>query len=545
MSKSKNTIVGYIDYDTQTTQPLNLCRIIATKPRSITAGRFLLVEDKTLNRKFIVKIISGPLYIPSEISPRAPIKNILVTRGVKITYTVIYEAEIVGEIDEKTNTLTSTLTRPSPTSPVLIAETPLILEALGLKRKGMLIGHILGSKGLKLHLDPNDPNFLPRNVAIFGTVGSGKSNTAQVLIEEASKYGWAVIVFDIEGEYLFLDQPNDNPKMVSILESDYHLEPEGIEKFQTYVPYGGDIVRTDTKIFTIPFGDLIQTAMNTFFDIIEATEAQRRYFTEILTELRRKMAEKHKAYIEEELPDYLLTTEEKEKIAEKTLTIQDYLDEINRKIQVERSPHKRLSLETLASKLETLEKQKIFNHTNNNIKQLNITEMLKPGKVSVIDISTVNDQIRNIIISYTLAKIFQTKIKNIKTTPKTMIIIEEAHSYISREKAKIMKATVNMLQTITRRGRKRWISLVFISQHPKHLPDEIFELTNTMIIHKLRSEENIKPVAYAASLTTQEKRIIPTLRTGEALISTPTLPSTIRVKIRPAKTKRTIPTQTT
>lgn len=38
---------------------------------------------------------------------------------------------------------------------------------------------------------------LPRNVGIFGTVGSGKTNSAQVLIEEASRAGYAVIVLDV------------------------------------------------------------------------------------------------------------------------------------------------------------------------------------------------------------------------------------------------------------------------------------------------------------------------------------------------------------
>ncbi|MFO0846662.1 MAG: DUF87 domain-containing protein [Gemmataceae bacterium] len=46
---------------------------------------------------------------------------------------------------------------------------------------------------------------MPRNVGIFGTVGSGKSNSVQVLVEEASQRGWAVIMLDLESKYTAMD----------------------------------------------------------------------------------------------------------------------------------------------------------------------------------------------------------------------------------------------------------------------------------------------------------------------------------------------------
>ena len=44
-------------------------------------------------------------------------------------------------------------------------------------------------------------------MGVFGTVGSGKSNTAQVLAEEAIEAGWAVVLIDVEGEYVRMNEP--------------------------------------------------------------------------------------------------------------------------------------------------------------------------------------------------------------------------------------------------------------------------------------------------------------------------------------------------
>jgi DNA helicase HerA-like ATPase len=37
------------------------------------------------------------------------------------------------------------------------------------------------------------------------------------------------------------------------------------------------------------------------------------------------------------------------------------------------------------------------------------------------------------------------------------LVLEEAHSFISREKAHTMQATMQMLRNVARRGRKRWL----------------------------------------------------------------------------------------
>ena len=52
----------------------------------------------------------------------------------------------------------------------------------------------------------------------------------------------------------------------------------------------------------------------------------------------------------------------------------------------------------------------------------------------------------------------------------------------------------NLFQTVSRiakRGRKRWLGLVFVTQHPQHLPDELLGLLNNYILHRINDANTI------------------------------------------------------
>src|SRR5207237_7458262 len=125
-----------------------------------------------------------------------------------------------------------------------------------------------------------------------------------------------------------------------------------------------------------------------------------------------------------------------------------------------------------------------------NLALLDPVRMLTAGRVSVLDVSVANDVVKNMVTADLLRKAFALKMTRPGTAP-TLLVVEEAHSFISRERAQTMQATLHMLRSVTRRGRKRWLAMAFVSQQPGHLPPEIFELCNTRIVHALRSAHNL------------------------------------------------------
>ena len=78
--------------------------------------------------------------------------------------------------------------------------------------------------------------------------------------------------------------------------------------------------------------------------------------------------------------------------------------------------------------------------------------MMTPGRVSIIDVSVANDVVKNLVTADLLRKVFAYKLAR-EDAPPTLLVIEEAHSFISRDKALTMQATLEMLRTVKRRGR--------------------------------------------------------------------------------------------
>lgn len=102
-----------------------------------------------------------------------------------------------------------------------------------------------------------------------------------------------------------------------------------------------------------------------------------------------------------------------------------------------------------------------------------------------------------------------------------------------------MEETIEMLREISRRGRKRWLGLCFVSQQPSHLPPEIFELCNTRIVHNVKGIDNLKALKLTAGDVSEEMwDSVPSLGIGQAVLSTPQLRDPVVINVRPSMTKR-------
>jgi DNA helicase HerA-like ATPase len=102
-----------------------------------------------------------------------------------------------------------------------------------------------------------------------------------------------------------------------------------------------------------------------------------------------------------------------------------------------------------------------------------------------------------------------------------------------------MQATLHMLRDVTRRGRKRWLAMAFVSQQPGHLPPEIFELCNLRIVHTLRSLHNLEALmATTGDMSRDLWSRCPLLGQGQAVLSSPQLNRSVILSVRPAACRR-------
>jgi DNA helicase HerA-like ATPase len=166
-------------------------------------------------------------------------------------------------------------------------------------------------------------------------------------------------------------------------------------------------------------------------------------------------------------------------------------------------------------------------------------DLLEAGRVSVVDFSDADDYVRNLVIANLLDAVFKYKMEN-PETPNLLIVIEEAHTFISRYKRDRMLATLLMLVELARRGRKRGICLGFVTQQPAHLPSEILELCNTRIIHRMSSTANIQVLRESTGNVPDPLwDLLPSLGKGEAVVASPKYSRAVTVKVRPVKSMRT------
>jgi DNA helicase HerA-like ATPase len=204
-----------------------------------------------------------------------------------------------------------------------------------------------------------------------------------------------------------------------------------------------------------------------------------------------------------------------------------------------------ISWKALAGKLHQLRRLKIFDV--DTAPGVDHASMLMPGRVSVIDLSdTDSPQLNNLVIADILRGLQETQEARYQKasteghaiTP-VLIILEEAHEFLSASRISQMPVLFEQVARIAKRGRKRWLGLVFVTQLPQHLPNEVLGLLNNFIIHKITDSSVISRMQRTAgsideSLWDRVSRLAP----GQAIVSFSNFTRPLMVAVDPAPVKR-------
>lgn len=475
----------------------------AGRPHAVR-GRFVTLVDKVRGTRFLGRVIAGPFF------PDGPDGDVRV------------KVEVEGELAGRKTA--DTPDRPAAGSPVRAMSADRVGELLGCAGD-MRFGTLAGWDAVPVALPSRSKDVLPRNVGIFGTVGSGKSNTAQVLIEEAAATGWAVVVIDVEGEYVGMDAPGDDPNLEAQL-ARHGRRPLGIRDFHVIHPASCASERPDSQPFTLRLADF-ETPVVT--ELLQATKSERNALMDCVEHFQNKVWTKAPTTEADRLAGLLDPSPK----AARLFTLNQLYDRARERASKTTELFDYLGLST---KLLWLINAQAFDQPS--MYSLDPVGMLTAGRVTVLDVSVANETVKNLATADLLRKVFAQKILN-ASAPPTLVVIEEAHSFISKEKAQTMQATLEMLRNVTRRGRKRWLATAFVSQQPGHLPPEIFELCNTRLVHNLRSMHNLDALmATTGDIAGELWARCPLLGTGECIVSSPQLNRPAVVSMRPAASRR-------
>jgi hypothetical protein len=517
-----NLPLGYVDWDNATASNE---RVIMRSPLvnrdRIFRDQYVRIEDPLGSRTgFLGRIVAGPFFALRGTAASTP--SIPLGQGLSGEFAILAEIELQGElVDGRPRASKS---RPVSRAVVRQLTTEEVADLLGFSGD-MILGAIAGQEDIWFRLQSQNKSVLPRNLGIFGTVGSGKSNTSQVVIEEAAANGWAVIVLDVEGEYTEMDQPAEDENLLRKL-AHFGKEPAGVKDFQVYHPASCASERKDSEPFTLRLADFDSSIIA---EMLQTSVPERNALLDCIEHLVNR-AKTQMATRETDAAASLLDPSPQARLPFTLRSLKERASE-----RVSRS-NESFDYTGLSTKLLWLVHAGAFDQVN--LRSIDVGCMLTAGRVSIVDVSVANDIIKNLVTADLLRKVFAHKIARADAPP-TLLVIEEAHSFVSREKGQTMQATMQMLRDVARRGRKRWLSLAFVSQQPGHLPPEIFELCNTRIVHTLRSTHNLEVLmATAGDVSREMWARCPLLGSGEAIVTSPQLKRSVVVIIRPAMSLR-------
>jgi DNA helicase HerA-like ATPase len=171
--------------------------------------------------------------------------------------------------------------------------------------------------------------------------------------------------------------------------------------------------------------------------------------------------------------------------------------------------------------------------------------MTEPGRVSIVDLNdTDSPMVRNLVISQILRGVQKQQDLNYKgqtpgaTPRKVVIIIEEAHEFLHRDRIAKMDQLFQQVAKIARRGRKKWLGLLFSTQFPQHLPDEVLALLNTFFLHKISDANVISRLSRSiGGIDDGLWGRLSGLSAGQAIVSAPSMTRPLLVSLDPTPCK--------
>ncbi|MGR8838329.1 ATP-binding protein [Leuconostoc falkenbergense] len=377
-------------------------------------------------------------------------------------------------------------------------------------------------------------NLLTYHTAILGNTGSGKSTTIRQMVSEIKKIetdNLYLHIFDVHNEYeklvdksidvlneyqievnslaledwINLLEPSDLVQIPILRRAlqlgnamdNKKLKPDWFELYMAYSLYNNvqtDAVAKRAKIIGLLRGKKVDTSHYTTFGSFTNVKCELKFKKDITDTMK---------HLEPNVTDPLEFIHEKIESSDYCIgSFNTLVNSLNYVFLLEESKGNnqiRNFSTTLLTRIEDVQSHYKSLFTESPVERKN-------DKITVYDVSQLDDELLMFFVSYVSKSIFiQNSQINFDQRNINVLILEEAHRYISREKEKSQPYGVNLFKKIAREGRKFGVFLSISSQRPSELSGTILSQCNNFLLHRIKNNVDLEYMSKTIPYITQNQ----------------------------------------
>lgn len=419
---------------------------------------------------------------------------------------IIATATVLGYLDSQDRVFLPRST-PLPGDKVFVAPDDLLERFFTRNIKdGILVGTLINRPEVKVKIDPNG---LRRHLAIIAQTGAGKSYISGILLENLLQLGGTIIVFDPNSDYVYMRKDKLGRKTPFAEDITVFRVPNISGRRFSDEEIGG------STPYTIQFSRLEIDEICTLSGIPESYSNIREAIKKACAELEEDNVDYKPAELVQKLKemagiaeDDFLSLHTFRFLEEKEEPIPDLPQKGGRKKGL--SPDIEKGAERAIKYIENLSAYDIWGFSD-----VPIEELLKPVRLSVIDLAGLERGVTEFVVDKTLREVWARATTGKLNYP-VFIVLEEAHTFVPQENKSHCREIINRIAS---EGRKFKVFLIVITQRPHKIHQDTLSQCASQIIMKLTNPEDQEAVKKAAeNLSSNLFADLPGLNIGEAIL---------------------------
>ncbi len=430
---------------------------------------------------------------------------------------------------------------------VYLAPDELLEEFFSVEQRRRLhIGYLITRPTVKAYLDIEG---IKRHVAIIAATGAGKTWASVLLVEELLKKGATIVVLDPHGEY------------VALKKTACRLGPEycnSVVVFKARRDQEGDH-QYRISVESLSAEELANVAgVPSKASRIRSVMAGAKELAELTSDVLGPEWRGLRGIIRTIL--YSVDAIEHVKLSSSSRDLRRFIDEWLRRISMARGKEVAEKLKLILDSeeaerafrriwlalrkdtepgydairyLESLDKLGVY-----GVKHVPIYHVLQPGKVTVINLAGLSDEVQDHVVYNVLMRVFTARVNHVRGLRgeaypyPVVVIVEEAHRFMPPKNVKQTRSRA-AAAAIASEGRKFGVYMVAISQRPSRIDGDVLSQLQGQIILRIvnpRDQDAIRDASEQISQDLLEN--LPGLNTGEAVVVGPLAPAPLMVRLR-------------